>query len=86
MEHHEIELALLDRFEKTDIAQRAQRRRQQAGAHVDDGHAGIRAVDSVSKMRIWSGTEVTSTMSVMSGWKRLSVPFGDSVSKARVGT
>ena len=43
-------------------------------------------VDSVSKMRIWSGTEVTSTMSVMSGWKRLSVPFGDSVSKARVGT
>ena len=27
-----------------------------------------------------------STISVMSGWKRFSVPRGDSVSKARVGT
>ena len=43
-------------------------------------------VDSVSKIFIWSGTDVTSTMSVMSGWKRFSVPLGDSVSKARVGT
>ncbi len=42
-------------------------------------------VSSVSKIFIWSGTEVTSTTSVMSGWKRLSVPRGHSVSKARVG-
>ena len=40
---------------------------------------------SVSKIFIWSGTEVTSTTSVTSVWKRLSVPRGDSVSKARVG-
>ena len=41
---------------------------------------------SVSKIFIWSEVEVTSTISVMSGWKRFSVPRGDSVSKARVGT
>ena len=40
---------------------------------------------SVSKIFIWSGIEVTSTTSVTSGWNRLSVPRGDSVSKARVG-
>ena len=43
------------------------------------------AIPSVSKIFIWSGTEVTSTTSVTSGWKRLSVPRGDSVSKARIG-
>ena len=43
-------------------------------------------LDSVSKIRIWSGTMVTSTISVTSGWKRLSVPFGASLSKARVAT
>jgi hypothetical protein len=32
----------------------------------------------VSKIFIWSGTDVTSTTSVMAGWKRLSVPFGHS--------
>ena len=43
------------------------------------------ALASVSKIFIWSAVEVMSTTSVMSGWKRLSVPFGASVSKARVG-
>src|SRR5665647_719985 len=43
------------------------------------------ALPSVSKIFIWSGIEVTSTTSVTSGWKRLSVPRGASVSKARVG-
>ncbi len=43
------------------------------------------ALPSVSKIFIWSATAVTSTTSVTSGWKRLSVPRGDSVSKARVG-
>ena len=42
-------------------------------------------LSSVSKIFIWSGTEVTSTTSVMSGWNRLRVPRGHSVSKARVG-
>ncbi len=41
---------------------------------------------SVSKIFIWSATNVMSTTSVRSGWKRLSVPRGDSVSKARVVT
>ena len=40
----------------------------------------------VSKIFIWSGTLVMSTTSVRSGWKRFSVPFGASVSKARIGT
>ena len=44
------------------------------------------ASDRVSKIFIWSGTWVTSTTSVMSGWKRFRVPFGNSVSKARIGT
>ena len=35
------------------------------------------ALDSVSKIFIWSATEVMSTTSVMSGWKRFSVPLGD---------
>jgi hypothetical protein len=39
----------------------------------------------VSKIFIWSAVECMSTTSVTSGWKRLSVPFGLSVSKARVG-
>ena len=43
------------------------------------------ALPSVSKIFIWSGTAVTSTTSVRSGWKRLSVPRGLSVSKARTG-
>jgi hypothetical protein len=41
---------------------------------------------SVSKIFIWSATSVMSTTSVASGWKRLSVPRGASVSKARMGT
>src|SRR5437879_9242839 len=41
---------------------------------------------SVSKIFIWSEVVVISTISVASGWKRFSVPRGDSVSKARVGT
>jgi hypothetical protein len=41
--------------------------------------------DRVSKIFIWSAVECMSTTSVTSGWKRLSVPFGLSVSKARVG-
>jgi len=44
------------------------------------------ASEIVSKICIWSAILVTSTTSVTSGWKRLSVPFGASVSKARVGT
>ena len=44
------------------------------------------ASDSVSKIRIWSGIDVTSTTSLTSGWKRFSVPLGASQSKARVGT
>jgi hypothetical protein len=44
------------------------------------------AAFSVSKIFIWSEVVVMSTISVMLGWKRLSVPRGDSVSKARVGT
>ena len=40
----------------------------------------------VSKIFIWSPVVVMSTISVISGWKRFSVPRGDSVSKARVGT
>ena len=43
------------------------------------------ALDSVSKIFIWSAVECMSTTSVTSGWKRFSVPFGLSVSKARVG-
>ena len=43
------------------------------------------ALPGVSKIFIWSETEVTSTTSVTSGWKRLSVPRGELVSKARVG-
>ena len=39
---------------------------------------------SVSKTFIWSATSVMSTTSVRLGWKRLSVPRGVSVSKARV--
>ena len=38
-----------------------------------------------AKIFIWSGMVVMSTTSVASRWKRLSVPFGDSVSNARVG-
>ena len=41
---------------------------------------------SVSKIFIWSGVVVISTISVISGWKRFRVPRGNSVSKARVGT
>ena len=41
---------------------------------------------SVSKIFIWSEVVVISTISVRSGWKRFSVPRGNSVSKARVGT
>ena len=44
------------------------------------------AAFSVSKIFIWSEVVVMSTISVMSGWKRIRVPRGDSVSKARVGT
>ena len=44
------------------------------------------AAFSVSKIFIWSEVVVMSTISVMSGWKRFSVPRGDSVSNARVGT
>ena len=40
---------------------------------------------TVSNTFIWSEVEVMSTTSVMSGWNRRSVPFGASVSKARVG-
>ncbi len=41
---------------------------------------------SVSKIFIWSEVVVISTISVASGWKRFSVPRGNSLSKARVGT
>src|ERR1700716_2748865 len=41
---------------------------------------------SVSKIFIWSEVVVISTISVRWGWKRFSVPRGDSVSNARVGT
>ena len=42
------------------------RRRQQSGAHVDHRHGGVGG-RRVSKIFIWSGTEVMSTTSVMSG-------------------
>ena len=42
-------------------------------------------LDRVSKIFIWSAVVVMSTTSVTSGWKRFSVPRGDSVSNARVG-
>ena len=45
----------------------------------------VSALPTVSKIFIWSETDVTSTTSVTSGLKRLSVPRGHSVSKARVG-
>ena len=41
---------------------------------------------SVSKIFIWSEVVVMSTISVISGWNRFSVPRGDSVSNARVCT
>jgi hypothetical protein len=40
----------------------------------------------VSKIFIWSAAAVMSTIAVMSGWKRFSVPRGAPVSKARVAT
>ena len=43
----------------------------------------ISLVPSVSSIFIWSGACVTSTISVTSGWKRLSVPRGNSESNAR---
>ncbi len=84
MEHRKGDLAGLGGVEKTDIAQRGQCRRQQAGADVDHGDGGARA--QRIEVFIWSAVVVMSTISVMSGWKRISVPRGDSVSKARVGT
>jgi hypothetical protein len=85
VEHGKGDLAGFGGVEKADVAQRGQRRRQQAGADVDHGDDGLAAF-SVSKIFIWSEVVVMSTISVRSGWKRFSVPRGDSVSKARVGT
>ena len=42
MKHAELDLAALDRFQKSDVAQRPERRRQQPRPHVDQRHLGIR--------------------------------------------
>ena len=47
MEDGEGELPLLHRVEKADVAQRAQRGREQAGAHVDHGDAGVGARERI---------------------------------------
>ena len=85
MKHRKGDLAVLGGVEKADIAQRGERgdiRPARTSITVTDGLTAF----SVSKIFIWSGVAVMSTISVMSGWKRFKVPRGDSVSKARVGT
>ena len=85
MEHGKDDLAAFRGVEEADVAQRGQGRRQQPARTSITVTEGLAAF-SVSKIFIWSEVVVMSTISVMSGWKRLSVPRGDSVSKARVGT
>jgi hypothetical protein len=84
VEQAEGELPVLRGVEEADVAKRAERRAEAAGPDVDDADLGPESC-RVSMIFIWSVVWVRSTTSVMSGWKRLRVPRGCSVSKARAG-
>ena len=85
MEHGKNDLAAFRGVEEADVRNEARTgdsRPARTSITVTEGLTAF----SVSKIFIWSEVVVMSTISVMSGWKRLSVPRGNSVSKARVGT
>jgi hypothetical protein len=85
MEHGKGDLAGLGGIEKADVAQIEASAGDSSPARTSITVTEVPAL-SVSKIFIWSAVVVMSTIWVMSGWKRISVPRGDSVSNARVGT
>jgi hypothetical protein len=85
MEDQEGELPLLDRVEKADVAQRPQRRRQQAGTHVDDSDVRVAARERVEDPHLVGDRSDVYDLADI-GMNRFKVPFGDSVSNARIGT
>ena len=85
MEHGKGDLAGFRRIEEADSRSEASAGDSSPARTSITVTEGLAAF-SVSKIFIWSEVVVMSTISVISGWKRIRVPRGDLVSNARVGT